>query len=561
MIFTKKYLAAVFILCTALFLLQSNSIFAQKNSLDSMIIVSTGSFRATIADASKLNEAPVVSDSTKKIAVKEYDFSSKKITPGYEVTSITPAQMQGEPLTKLYNGLVKLGMGTYTTPYAEVWYNHLRSKEYAYGLRMKHLSSRATLQDYGFAGFSDNEISLYGKKFLKEHTLSGDFDYARNVVRFYGYDAKLHDLEKDATVQRFNLFSANAQLLSHYSKPQRYNHLVKLSYYNLADLYKSSENNIKASGYVQTSLYKELFRVNASVDYYNYKTKLDTINNTIITLNPNFIAKGDKYSAQIGVSVVMDMFVQSKFYFYPKVDLSYNVFDEIIIPYIGASGGLQKNSFKSLTDNNPFLLSDVTMKNSNQKYELYGGLKGTLSSNIAYNARASYQTVGNMAMYVNDTKDLLQNRFDVIYDEVDLLNVTGEVAYQNREKLKISLRGDYFNYKTKTQLRAWYKPDMAITLSANYNLKDKIVVKADLFYLGTQYAKTFVDDSTSITGLKVVAKELKGVFDANLGIEYRYNKKLGFFINLNNIANVRYMRYINYPTQRFSLMGGLSYSF
>ena len=561
MIFTKKYLYALVIVLSIFIMAQPLSVFSQKNVLDSMIIVSTGNFRATIADASKLNESPIINDSTKKIPINGYDFNSKKITPGYEVTSITPAQMQGEPLTKLYNGLVKIGMGTYTTPYAELWLNNLRSKEYVYGLRMKHLSSRATLQDYGFSGFSDNEINLYGKKFLKEHTLSGNFDYARNVVRFYGYDAKLHDLEKDATAQRFNLFSANADLLSHYTKAERYNHNIKLSYYNLADLYKSSENNIKASGYIQTALYKELLRVNASVDYYNYKTKVDTINNTIITLNPNFIAKGEKYSAQIGVNVAMDVFVQSKFYFYPKVDLSYNIFDEIIIPYVGASGGLQKNSFKSLTDNNPFLLSDVVMKNSNQKYELYGGLKGTLSSTIAYNARASYQTVGNMAMYVNDTKDLLQNRFDVIYDEVDLLQVTGEIAYQNREKLRISLRGDYFNYKTKTQLRAWYKPDMAITLSANYNLRDKIVVKADLFYLGTQYAKTVVDDTSSITETKVIAKELNGVFDANLGVEYRYNKKLGFFINLNNIANVRYMRYMNYPSQRFSLMGGLSYSF
>ncbi|MBL7883369.1 MAG: hypothetical protein JNL69_04835, partial [Bacteroidia bacterium] len=343
MIFTKKYLYALVIVLSIFIMAQPLSVFSQKNVLDSMIIVSTGNFRATIADASKLNESPIINDSTKKIPINGYDFNSKKITPGYEVTSITPAQMQGEPLTKLYNGLVKIGMGTYTTPYAELWLNNLRSKEYAYGLRMKHLSSRATLQDYGFSGFSDNEINLYGKKFLKEHTLSGNFDYARNVVRFYGYDAKLHDLEKDATAQRFNLFSANADLLSHYTKAERYNHNIKLSYYNLADLYKSSENNIKASGYIQTALYKELLRVNASVDYYNYKTKVDTINNTIITLNPNFIAKGEKYSAQIGVNVAMDVFVQSKFYFYPKVDLSYNIFDEIIIPYVGASGGLQKN--------------------------------------------------------------------------------------------------------------------------------------------------------------------------------------------------------------------------
>ena len=67
--------------------------------------------------------------------------------------------------------------------------------------------------------------------------------------------------------------------------------------------------------------------------------------------------------------------------------------------------------------------------------------------------------------------------------------------------------------------------------------------------------------TTNSTGKKVVSKQLKGIFDANIGAEYRYTKRLGFFISFNNIANFRYYRWSNYPTKRFSLMGGLSYSF
>ena len=165
-----------------------------------------------------------------------------------------------------------------------------------------------------------------------------------------------------------------------------------------------------------------------------------------------------------------------------------------------------------------------------------------------------------MAMFVNDTTEL-QNKFIAIYDNAEVLKINGEVGYQLREKLRINLRGDYFNYKMKTELRAWYKPQVQISLSGNYNLKDKIVIKADLFYIDNQFAKTYVSDTTSASGKKAVATELKGVFDANLGAEYRYNKNLGFFLNFNNIANFRYYRWSNYPTQKFSLMAGLSYSF
>lgn len=547
--------------CFIFILLFNIPIFKAQIKIDSMIVITTGAYQASIADASKINDNPVVIDTTKKIPVKGYTINSQKINTDFEVEPITAAQMVGEPLTKLYNVLLKVGFGTYTTPYGEIWYNNLRSKEYASGIRMKHLSSSQTLEDYGNSSYSDNEISLYGKKFLKEHTLLGNFDYARNVVHFYGYDAKLNELDKDLTIQRFNLFSANAELMSHYTKAERFNHDVKLTYYNLADLYKSSENNIKLNGFVQTAINKEVFKINAAIDYYNFKTKTDTINNTIITLNPNFIASGEKYRVSLGVTMAMDMFVKSKFYFYPNIELSYNIFDDIIIPYAGARGDLQKNSFKSLTDANPFVLSELNLNNSNKKYDVYGGLKGTLSSTVAYNTSVSYASIGNIAMYVNDTKELLKNRFDVIYDDGNVLNIKAEVSYQQREKLRIILKGEYFNYKMKTELRAWYLPQVKISLSGNYNLRDKIVIKADIFYTDSRFAKTFEIDTSSSTGKKVVAQELKGVFDANLSLEYRYNKKLGLFLNLNNIANARYFRYNNYPTQKFSLMLGLTYSF
>jgi hypothetical protein len=103
---------------------------AQIDTLQSMIIVSTGSYQGTIADANKISDNPVVQDSTKKLPVKGYAINSKKINPAVEVDPIPAAQINGEPLTKLYNGLVKIGFGNYTTPYGEAWYNNLRSKEY-----------------------------------------------------------------------------------------------------------------------------------------------------------------------------------------------------------------------------------------------------------------------------------------------------------------------------------------------------------------------------------------------------------------------------------------------
>ena len=548
------------ILILLLYVLPINSLTGQNN-LDSMIIISIGEYKPSIMDANKINDIPVINDSTNKLPVRNYTISSKKINIAFDIEPIKPAQMVGEPLKKIYNALVKIGMGTYSTPYGELWFNNLRSKEALYGLRLKHLSSSATLKDYGFAGFSDNQISLNGKKFLKEHSLIGNFDYAGNALHFYGYDASINTIDEKQTYQKFNFIAANTQLLSHYSDQKRYNHDIKLGYYNLSDNYNVMENNIIALGTMQTAVNNEILKVNASIDYYNYKTEKDTVNNSIVNINPNFIATGEKYRMSIGCNLTLDYVNSSKFYFYPNLDLSYNVMDEIIIPYAGIIGGIQKNSFKSISDNNPFVLSELKLLNSNKKYEVFGGIKGTLSAATSFNARVSYSNVNNLLLFVNDTKELLKNKFDVIYDDAIIINIRAEAAYQQNEKLRFNIRGEFFNYKMATEVRAWYKPQFELALSGNYNLQDKITAKLDLFYIANQFAKSFITDTASISGQKVVINVLKGIFDANLGLEYRYTKKLAFFLNFNNIANYRYYRWINYPTQRFSLMGGLSYSF
>ncbi|MGB3948627.1 MAG: hypothetical protein WBM13_11635 [Bacteroidia bacterium] len=532
-----------------------------QSILDSMTLVNVGEYKPTIMDANKMSGNPSFSDSTKKIPVSGFSINSKKIGTTFNVTPIQAAEIVGEPLVKLYNALVKIGMGNYTTPYGELFYNSLRSKTTSYGLRLKHLSSAATLKNYGYSGFSDNEINIYGKQFLKEHTLSGNFDYSRNVVHFYGYDALLNDISRDTTRQRFNSFAANAVLTSHYTDKSRINHDVKLLFNNLTDKYGAAENNIKSLAQINTALGKEVLKVNASVDYYNYKTSNDTINNTIVLLNPNFVAVGEKYKVNLGFTAAMDMFVQSKFYFYPNVELSYNVIDNIIVPFISLSGDLKKNSYQSFVSQNPFVVSTLQMQNSNKKYDLTGGIRGTLSSNTAFSTFASFSNLTNMPLFVNDTNEVLQNKFSVIYDDASVVKVGGEISYQQREKLRFVLKGEYNSYKMKNELRAWYTPQFRFDLSSNYNLKDKIVVKMDLFYIDKQFAKTFETDTTTIIGMKVVAKELKGIFDANIGVEYRYTKRFALFLNFNNIANVRYYRWSNYPTQRFNLMGGLSYSF
>ncbi|MBS1637050.1 MAG: hypothetical protein JST26_14125 [Bacteroidetes bacterium] len=520
-------------------------------------------FDPTIKDAVKYGDLPEIKDSVKRIDNIPYGINSKPLNNKYEVMPIEAAKMKNEPLSKLYRSLLKIGMGTYTTPYGEAWINSVRTRDVAYGFHYKHLSSSSHLRDVGYSGYSDNEAELFGKKFYKKHTLTGEFNYKRNVIHYYGYDTTMNDVTKDYTKQRYQLFEPTVRLQSHYTDSTKINHDIKLGYYNLTDNYNVAENNIKLNTLMNTYINKERLFVNLDADFYNHKLQKDTFNNFILKVNPYFEAHGKKWRADIGLAATMDYFSNAgstKFYFYPQLNAQYDVYEGIIIPYAGINGGLQKNSLRSLSGQNPFISSQINYRNTNTKFNVYGGLKGNLSSTLSYDAKVAYSMIDSLHYFVIDYSDntTMDNKYKVLYDNTNLLTVGGQLKYQYKEKIHFIVKGNYYNYKTKTLTRPYHRPDFDLTFSTIYNLKSKIILKADVFVLGNQWALTEVYDNASASYV-TQPKLLKGVADINLGAEYRYSKMLSFFVNFNNIGNFRYYRWEKYPSQRFLLMAGITF--
>jgi hypothetical protein len=520
------------------------------------------SFEPTIKDAVKFSELPEIKDSVKRIKDIPYSITSVPMFPKYTIEPVSPAKMKNEPLSKLYHSLLKAGYSpVYNMPYGEAWFSSDRSRDMAYGVHYKHFSSTNHLDDVGYGGFSDNEAEIYAKKFYKKHTLTGDFNYKRNVVRFYGYDTTINKIDdKSFAKQRYQLFEPVVKLQSHYTDSSKINHFVQLSYYNLADNYNAVENNIKLNTHLSTFINKENLHVNVLADYYNHRKPIDTLNDFIFSVNPYFEANGKKWHADLGLTATIDAFdTKTKFYFYPQLNVHYDVYESLIIPYAGLSGGLIKNSFRSLSTENPFIDPQVNYANTNNKYKVFGGLRGNLSSSTSYDARVSYSQLDSLHFFVIDYNTIadLHNKFKVIYDNTSLLSVSGQVKYQYKEKMNLALKGNYYLYKPKNLERPYHKPDYDITLSALYNLRSKIIIKGDIFVIGNQWALTQVQDSVGAYSLK--PKLLNNLVDINLGAEYRYSKMLSFFVNFNNIANMRYYRWERYPSQRFNMMIGLSF--
>jgi hypothetical protein len=551
-----KYL----ILAFSVFIGNTVTLFAQTEEIKVV-----APYEPTISDAFKINFNPTINDSIVEVPDLIYIITPHRLNTSLQVEPINAAKMIGEPLTKLYKSYLKLGFGTYSTPLGEFSFNNLRSKNQSYGFRLKHLSSTGKMDTVADNSFNHNEAEVYGKQFIDKYIIFGGLNYNRKMVHYYGFNPETYkDTVKEKNIkQTYSLIGFNAGYSSNFEDSTKLNHFVKFSYYNLTDYNKTKESKFNINGGIekQTKFLKlansQMLLITANADIYRNKNNLITNAASAIGISPQISTYYNEFRITLGFNSALQVDTTNYFHFYPKVDVEAFLVKNIVVAYVGLTGGLERNSFKTLTDENPYIVSTIPTGFTNTRYKLYGGLKGAISSFATYNFNLNSSTIENMPFFINDSSSYLKNRFTVVYDDVQLINFNAQIASQIREKLKVLFRADFYKYTLDNELKPWEKPNVKITLGLNYNIKNKLIFTADLFAYNTMYAKTY----TKGTNPDIEAKKLYGFVDFNFGVEYRYTKILSAFLTFNNIEGERYFRWNNYPSQRFNFMGGVTYAF
>lgn len=546
---------------------------AQQLDFDEVIVIAP--FEPSISDAFKINFNPLIEDTLQADFNFDYRIFPRQIPVRFNMEPLSAARMRGEPLAKLYRGYARAGIGNYTTPFAEVFYNSLRSNEYHYGVHLKHLSSAGKIDGFGHSGYSDNQINLYGRRFLRNHTLHADLTYERNMNHFYGFnpeDFDLPDLSKKDYRQRYHFVSPSVGIRSNYLDSTKLQHSINFGYQFLSEGFDgASEHQLGLSTTLEKTLGEDpmgladsqSFHLDFKADYFNTITLADTAQTALISLAPRFSSNIGDFRFYVGVNASIQADTTSYARFYPLAGAEVGLISNVLYAYASLSGGLTKNNMRDFMLVNPFMQTAVPYAFTNQKSEIRGGLKGSVSSIASYNISVSNSNFTDYPFFVTDFSapaegPALNNRFDVVYDKVRLFNLRTELFANVGERFKFRLSSDYYEYTTNTEIQAWHKPSMEVGLNLTYNIQDKIIFNAGAKTRNRIYAR--VPDLENPGAFK---REKINNFhaDANLGIEYRYTRILSVFLNLNNLSNQPFERWYNYPTQQFNVMGGVTYAF
>jgi hypothetical protein len=548
-------------------------------------VVVDGKGKREIEPSSRILEFPRIIDTVESAAVSSYPLlvfqkATKIILDTIQIATVETT----EKIKQLYPFYTRIALGSKLMPLGEFYYNSTRSRVYHYGAHIKHLSSFGNIKrgDIVFPNgqFDHTDVLLFGKINQSSFNLGAKLHYLNDGFHFYGLpDSVVSDAKTIA--QRYQNLGADFEFIGNRGDTSTVNYKIMTGFNflgtkkpiidSLSD-WRAKENqfylntkgwyNYKSETfYVNLGLRRNAYRYGIADSTLNPSDSGLVTNNTIIDFQPGILTQlfQNKFKVDVGLALSIDIQKKTKVYIYPQVEIKYSLFNDIFIPFVGIRGGLKQNSLRTFSSENPYLISNLTIQNEHNPNEIYAGFKGTLSSKLSFNINGSSSRILNRALYVSDSSAF--NKFNVIYDTINITKLEASGSYQQNEKFKVDLIGRFCSYQTKNEAFAWNLPQFQFILRGSYNLYDKFLVNLSAKIETGRKAKVYGPGEDIIEKNEQFAKPLGALVDINFGLEYRYNTRVSAFLQINNLASQQYYRWYNYPVQPIQVMAGVTARF
>jgi hypothetical protein len=550
------------------------------NLSDQQVTVVT-TYTPVINDAFRLESLPKIVDTFFVEPSFKYDIFSKMQPTILHPTPLQAAKLQGEPKDHLDNGYAKLAVGSKLNLNAELYYMNTRNSSTNWGVIGKHQSAQGTIRISDeitypdsyvfdgrvFAGYDVSNLGAFVKKMYSHTTLNADINFGSSQHFFYGYtpanltiNPLLLPNDRDDFIdgnhrQRYSVLSVNTGAKSRFPQINKINYDVGLSYDLWFDANQNLEHTIDFTADLHRKIKKEM--VGLSTELMIIPAKYLDPSLMYLDLSPYLKHNSENFKLKLGLKTKMQFLKDSTdFHFYPDIHIEHNIAD-VILPYASFTGNLMENSMRELTRVNPYINDTLAVSPANVKQNICVGIKGRISDAVQFNFNGQYHKVDNQHFFVTDYSAMLQNRFDVVYSDIEMFKAYAELNFEFGEKMKLRLHGMY-NYYTwlKDIDEAWQVPVFRSGLYAEYQVLPQLKVHAQAFVDGKRIAGVNLPGDTQWNSV-----DMDPIIDVNLGADYQISNQLNAFVALNNLAGQNYEIWHQYPVYGFHFLGGIKYGF
>ncbi|MEM6398106.1 MAG: hypothetical protein AAF741_17275 [Bacteroidota bacterium] len=533
-------------------LLSSSLLYAQPGGLPSGEVDVVRSFEANLIEAERVGVNPVLPPPDTTIRRQQYNVLARPLNMDYPAPIIKPRAIGRDRTDESYRGLLKLGVGWPLGFLGDLSYDIVNVQDFDLGFRAHRHSFNNNAQVENQRA-SDTRLGLDGTYYFDQgFAVTGELGFTGLTRHYYGYnfpemdEDSIPSFEANEVRQRFTAVDIAASIFNGTRTQGDFDYSAGFEAYLFNALGATRENAFAVE--LQATKWfgdRDPLDIILRTDITNYNdTARQNLNN--FYLQPSYTAHFERFKLRIGANIVNH---NDEFFIYPDFEATVNIVPGIVSAFLGADGDLQKNTFRSLSDYNPWIGTRLEIANSDYN-RFFGGLQGTIYG-LAYRAEVAYKDIEGLPLYLLNRRTELPT-FDVVFDTASIVTIQASVTIPLVDNLDLAAGFVQNIYSLDNQDRPWHLPSTTVNATGIYTVPNSgLQVRADVFLengLPTQNA-----DGT--------ASNLNALFDLSFGAEYNLTDQLSLWGQLNNLANNKRQRFARYPTIGINVLAGVSVKF
>ena len=490
---------------------------------------------------------------------------------------VPASEIQAKPATKewnvpkldLYPGWVRVGYGNFLSPLIEGRYLSTQSADLQFATKFHHQSFGKGPVSWMEEESKESHTELAGdvSYFLDESELYSSLNLKRDAYTFYGRDLGFvippdWDFASPYLAQNKQLHGDFKLGIRDLDKVGRIGYAGEVVLAGFRDSYAVREQEL---GFVGEGEFRPSKEITASLGLSYFTTATEDLgydlNRNYFSLRPEGQYTFGDFKFRAGVILVSenDSVAERKpgIRLFPVLKTTYQVSEKLQVN-AAISGDVQRNTYRSFVQENPFLGPSDQLLNTVTKLSFAAGVEGIVSDKLVYRAGIDLRRQSNLHFFVNSYADTA--RFELVYDqEATVFQFNSNVELSLNEKYTLTTQFDFFHYNLSNQQVAWHRPTWILQLNNRYSPFKKLNLQANLQVMGGLQARGFGVIETKPVRAEVV--KLPALVDLQLKIDYAVNPRLSIFAEGNNLLNRSNSRWMNYPVRGIQGVGGLSFKF
>lgn len=540
------------------------------------------SYTPSLSDAFKIKSVPKLSDSLTSLEKKlVYELKKVPVISTFEPNKASPLRLQQRKSSTPYNTFFSGGFGNMSQLYFNVSSVIEMDRTQRFGINF--------YRD-GFGTDLANSLlksSQNYSRFGLHHNLRNSYYNANSLLQFETSNTNyfgLYDRDWDPLI----LNSTNPESRRNYFKIRThwnwYDDVLRGITFQAdltSDNFNSTEQQLGlqtdfevdlGGGKLKSELHLQGFHTAFETSY--FERTLEEYTQGKGTLNLFWQHSRNDVKLKIGAGAAYLLGVEnssSSLLYYPQLEVVYRKTGNVLSPYLRAEGGVQFNTYKSLTLTNPYLAPTTLLTPTFNRYNASLGIRSQLASVLNFDLGFIYDQVENFNIFERLPFDKdhenqayrLSNAYAARYVDTDLYGFKAALRIDLAKDNFVRFETRYRVFETNGNQELWNVPALEMNWESQFQWKDRLAFSLSGNLWGDRKAAfrpIFIDQDLN-SAQTPLPENIPIFISTTAHLTYKLTDQFDAFAKVKMNSQETHGRWAYYPEPQLLLLGGIVYKF